>query len=130
MAKQTRRAKPNARDRVKFYKPSITTDVSGELKNEYVFHSAGYFALEKPLKPREVLEGARNINEQTFILIGQWTRLVSEVTHGMIAFIVDKQKLFAVDGNATDPWGDRSKCHVYVVDNVLKDVAAGIIPGL
>jgi len=81
------------------------------------------------MKPREVIEGGRNVNEQEFLLIGQWTRLLADVTHGMICLIPAKQLVCAVNGHATDPWGDRKKIHIYVVDNVTKEFTRGLLPG-
>lgn len=81
--------------------------------------------MEKPLKPQEVSDGDRNINEQSFLLIGQWTKSLAAVTHGMLAYNPTTDTVYAVNGNATDPWGDRKKIHIYVVDNLSREVVAG-----
>lgn len=78
--------------------------------------------MEKPMRPAEATEGARVFPEQTFLLIGQWTKSLSNVTAGYIAWNPANNKAYAVDGNAFDPWGDRKKIHIYLVDNVTSDI--------
>ena len=133
MNKLTRRERPNIRFSCKFYTYAKTnnaepeTNEYGELEQEFSLHCVGLMAKEKPLKPQEAVEGDRAISEQTFILIGNWTYTLAKVTHGMFCFI-PQQGLYAVNGNATDPWGDRKKIHIYVVDNVTQDIRQKI-PG-
>ena len=130
MPRQTRRARPNARHRVKFYNKSTTTTPDGELQDVFSFHCSGYFAIEKPMRPREVVDGGRDTNEQDMLLIGQWTALCASVTFGMFAYIPSRKKLVAVNGDATDPWGDRKKIHIYIIDNLTKLYDPDTIPGM
>ena len=129
-----RRNRPNTRYYCKFYtysKTSLSAPVIndyGEQTQEFSLFSKGLFALEKPMKPKEIVDGDRSLNEQTFILVGNWTQDLANVTHGMYCFIPFYKKLYVVNGNATDPWGDRKKLHIYVVDNVAQDVRQKI-PG-
>jgi hypothetical protein len=128
------RDQPNKRFTCKFYTlgpTSIsepTTDALGQLSQEFSLHCRGIFAKEKPRIPREVKEGDRSINEQESILVGTWTRTLSRVTHGMYCFIPSLSKLYAVSGDATDPHGDRKTVHIYLVDNVTRDITQ-IMPG-
>jgi hypothetical protein len=48
----------------------------------------------------------------------------------MFAYIPSRKKLYAVNGNATDPWGDRKKIHIYVIDNLTKLYDPETIPGM
>lgn len=130
MNRHNRRAKPNYRHQVRFYKPGITTNSAGELVQGFSLHYSGYFSIELPIKPNEITEAARVVNEQISIVIGNWSRLSIEVTTGMYAFIPDRNKVYAVSGQATDPWGDRKKVHIYLADNVTQTMANNIIPGL
>lgn len=124
----------NKRFKCKFYTLSGTTlteptiDSMGQLTQQFSLHSAGIFAKEKPRSPREVKEGDRAINEQESLLIGTWTRTLSNVTHGMFCFIPSLSKLYAVQGDATDPMGDRKTIHISIVDNVTTD-ASNTLPG-
>jgi hypothetical protein len=93
-------------------------------------HYSGYFSMENPMKQNEITEAARVLGEQVSLLIGNWSRLSETVNAGMYAFIPDKNRVYAVNGNASDPWGDRKKIHIYVVDNVTETMANNIIPGL
>jgi len=132
MPRQTRRARPNIRARVKFYikdfSPAAGSD--GEFPERFTFFCSGYFAIEKPMKPREVEDGASDVSQQELMLLGQWTSLCASVTHGMFAYIPSRKKLYAVNGNATDPWGDRKKIHIYVIDNLTKLYDPETIPGM
>lgn len=128
------RERPNRRFTCKFYvlgPTSIsepTTDSLGQLEQEFSLHCRGIFAKEKPRQPREVREGDRSVNEQESILIGTWTRTLSRVTHGMYCFIPSLSKLYVVSGDATDPYGDRKTIHIYLVDNVTRDITQ-LMPG-
>lgn len=130
----TMKEEPNRRWKCKFYvlgptaKTAPTTDSLGQLTQEFSLYGSGVFAKEKPSKPREVREGDRAVAEQSFILIGTWTKTLSNVTHGMYCFIPSISKLFVVDGNATDPKGNRDKVHIYIVDNVTLDIRQ-LMPG-
>jgi hypothetical protein len=46
----------------------------------------------------------------------------------MYCFIPSLSKLYAVSGDATDPHGDRKTVHIYLVDNVTRDITQ-IMPG-
>lgn len=128
------RVQPNRRFLCKFYTlgpsaiTSPTTDTYGQLDQEFSLHSKGIFAKEKPRKPREIREGDRTVNEQESILISSWTRTLFNVTHGMYCYIPSLRKLYAVNGDATDPRGDRMAIHVYIVDNVTSDIRL-LMPG-
>jgi hypothetical protein len=128
------RERPNIRFTCKFYTlgpTSITpqeTDALGQLDREFSLHCRGLFAKEKPRIPREIREGDRTVNEQESILVGSWTKTLANVTHGMYCFIPTLRKLYAVNGDATDPSGDRRKIHIYIIDNVTFDVTQ-LMPG-
>jgi hypothetical protein len=130
----TVRLRPNRRFHCKFYVlagtaiSEPTTDNMGQLEQEFSLHSSGYFAKEKPLKPREIKEGERTVNEQESILVGTWTGSLARITHGMFCYIPSLRKLYAVSGDATDPFGDRKTVHIYIVDNVTQDVRQ-LMPG-
>jgi hypothetical protein len=100
----------------------------GQITQQFSLHSVGIFAKEKPRSPREVKEGDRSINEQESLLIGTWTKTLSNVTHGMYCFIPSLSKIYAVQGDATDPMGDRKTIHISIVDNVTTD-ASNTLPG-
>lgn len=123
------RQRPNKRFVCKFYVFGPTslsepeTDTLGQLVQEFSLHSRGIFAKEKPRVPKEVKEGDRVVNEQESILVGTWTKTLSRVTNGMYCFIPSLSKLYAVNGDATDPMGDRKTIHIYIVDNVTQDVS-------
>jgi head-tail adaptor len=125
-----RRTRPNNRHRIRFYTPSEDTVSSGELTKQFTLVTSGYFAKEKPLRPREVIEGARNVPEQDFLLIGQWTKSLSEVTAGYIAWDPTENKAYAVNGNAFDPWGDKKKIHIYITDNVTQELEESDFEGV
>lgn len=119
----------NRRIVCKFYTLSSTTlseptiDSMGQISKEFSLHSKGIFAKEKPRAPKEVKEGDRSINEQESILFGTWTKTLSNVTHGMYCFIPSLSKVYAVQGDATDPMGDRKTIQITIVDNVTSDVS-------
>ncbi len=128
------RERPNKRFSVRFYVfgPSAvsepTVDAMGQLESELSQYCKGIFAKEKPRSPREIREGDRVVNEQESILIGTWTKTISLVSHGMFCFIPTLRKVYAVNGNATDPHGDRKTIHISIVDNVTQDITQRI-PG-
>jgi hypothetical protein len=95
----------------------------GQLSQKFSLHSKGIFSKEKPRSPKEVKEGDRAINEQESLLVGTWTKTLSNVTHGMYCFIPSLSKLYAVQGNATDPMGDKKIVQITIVDNVTVDVS-------
>jgi hypothetical protein len=113
----------------KFYTLSGTTlteptiDSMGQITKQFSLHSKGIFSKEKPRLPKEVKEGDRSINEQESILFGTWTKTLSNVTHGMFCFIPSLSKVYAVQGNASDPMGDRKTIQITIVDNVTSDVS-------
>ena len=113
----------------KFYTLSGTTlteptiDSMGQITQQFSLHSKGIFAKEKPRAPKEVKEGDRSINEQESILFGTWTKTLSRVTHGMYCFIPSLSKVYAVQGDATDPMGDRKIIQITIVDNATTDVS-------
>ncbi len=113
----------------KFYTLSGTTlteptiDSMGQITKQFSLHSKGIFSKEKPRLPKEVKEGDRSINEQESLLFGTWTKTLSNVTHGMFCFIPSLSKVYAVQGNASDPMGDRKTIQITIVDNVTSDVS-------
>lgn len=119
----------NRRIVCKFYTLSETTlseptiDSMGQLSQKFSLHSKGIFAKEKPRAPKEVKEGDRAINEQESLLFGTWTKTLSNVTHGMYCFIPSLSKVYAVQGDATDPMGDRKTIQITIVDNVTTNVS-------
>jgi len=90
----------------------------GQLSQKFSLHAKGVFSKEKPRSPKEVKEGDRSINEQESLLVGTWTKTLSNVTHGMYCFIPSLSKVYAVQGDATDPMGDRKIVQISIVDNV------------
>lgn len=119
----------NRRVVCKFYTLSSTTlseptiDSMGQMNKDFSLHSKGLFAKEKPRIPKEVKEGDRTINEQESVLFGAWTKTLASVTHGMYCFIPSLCKVYAVQGNATDPMGDRKSIQINIVDNITSDVS-------
>lgn len=119
----------NKRFTCKFYTLSGTAlteptiDSLGQITKQFSLHSKGIFAKEKPRAPKEVKEGDRAINEQESMLLGTWTKTLSNVTHGMYCFIPSLSKVYAVHGDATDPMGDRKTVMITIVDNVTSDVS-------
>jgi len=100
-----------------------TIDSMGQMTQQFSLHSKGVFSKEKPKTPREVKEGDRSINEQESLLIGTWTKTLANVTHGMYCFIPSLSKVYVVNGDATDPMGDRKTIHILIVDNVTTNVS-------
>jgi hypothetical protein len=127
MNKYNRRSRPNLRHTVEFWIPSTEPGPSGELKQEYITHYRGPFSMETPKTPVELGDSGRIQNEQSFTLIGQWSKTAMSVTAGMFAVIPSLQKVYAVHGNATDPWGDRRKVHIRIVDNVTQPTTIQIL---
>ena len=110
--KYNRRSRPNFRHRVEFWKPSTVADSAGELKSEYVLVYAATFAMELPKTPTEVSDLGRVQPQQEFILLGQYSPKIKELTAGLYAVVKDLQKVVVLSGNATDPWGDRRKMQI------------------
>jgi hypothetical protein len=125
--KYNRRSRPNFRHRVEFWKPTSVTDSAGELKSEYVLVYAGTFAMELPKTPTEVSDLGRVQPQQEFMLLGQYTPKIKELTAGLFAVVKDLQKVVVLAGNATDPWGDRRKMHVRVTDNLAQEITTKIM---
>lgn len=103
-------------------------DTYGELVQQFSLHCGALVVKEKPIKPREVEEGDRSINEQQWLLISRWTKTLESVTQGMYCWIPELRKAYAVAGDAIDPEGDRKWIRIYVIDNVTQDLTAKI-PG-
>jgi len=128
------RQRPNRRFSCKFYTLGPTsesepeTDNQGQLVQAFSLVCRGLCALEKPRQPREIREGDRAVGEQEQILIASWTKTLASVSFGMYCFIPSLSKLYVVNGNATDPYGDRRYIHVYVADNVTADIRL-LMPG-
>jgi hypothetical protein len=127
MNKYNRRSRPNLRHNVEFWSPSTEAGASGELEQKFILEYKGPFSLELPRNPVEVADSGKIQNEQVFVLIGQWCKDALRVTAGMYAVIPSFQKVYAIQGNATDPWGDRRKVHIRIVDNVTQPVTVQII---
>lgn len=126
-----RRIKPNIRQRCRFYRygrdlkdEDIVLSDYGEIKLKFSLFAIGLFAKEFPTKPIEIEEGNRTVAEEQFMLIGRWTKSLSQITHGMFCYILNEKKLFAVQGNATDKWGDKQNIYITIIDNVTKDITA------
>lgn len=128
MNKYNRRSRPNLRFMLEFWTPSTKSNASGELEQGFEQHYRGPFALEVPQKPTEIVAQGLVQTEQQFIAVGQWCRPASAVTEGMYCVWVAGQKVYAVVGQATDPWGDRKKIHIRLVDNVAQPIAQKLIP--
>ena len=125
--KYNRRSRPNFRHRVEFWKPSAVADSAGELKSEYVLVYAATFAMELPKTPTEVSDLGRVQPQQEFILLGQYSPKIKELTAGLYAVVKDLQKVVVLSGNATDPWGDRRKMHIRVNDNLAQEITTKIM---
>lgn len=130
MNKYNRRSRPNLRHSCEFYIPSTDVDASGELQRGFTLHYRGPFAMEIPRNPLEVVDAGRVQQEQNFLLIGQWCRPASLITAGMFCVIPSLRKVYAVQSTATDPWGDRKKIHIRIIDNVTQAVTVELIPTL
>lgn len=126
--KYNRRQKPNLRHTCEFWIPSAEPNSSGELKQEFTLHYKAAFSLELPLRPTEINDAGRIQSEQIFLLIGQWCRPSAAITAGMFCVIPSLQKVYGVQGSATDPFGDRRKVHVRIVDNVAQPVTIQLLP--
>lgn len=126
--KYNRRARPNLRTLCEFWVPSSEATATGELKQEFLLHYKGAFSMEHPLRPTEVGDAGRIQSEQIFILIGQYCRPAAAVTAGMFCVIPSLQKVYGVQGPATDPFGDRRKVHIRIVDNVTQPVTIQLLP--
>jgi hypothetical protein len=130
MNKYNRRSRPNLRHVCEFWIPSDVADESGELMQEFALHYKGPFSMETPKTPIEITDAGRVQLEQRFTLKGQWCKPVSIVSSGMFCVIPSLQKVYAVNGNATDPWGDRKKIEIQIVDNVARPVTLQLLPSL
>ena len=128
MTKYNRRSRPNLRTTCEFWLPSNVVNSSGELTQEFTLHYKGPFSLEVPRRPTEITDSGRIASEQSFMLIGQWCKPAEEITAGMFCVIPSRQKVFAVQGPATDPWGDRKKVNIVIIDNVSQPVTIQLIP--
>ena len=85
------------------------------------------FAMELPKTPTEVSDLGRVQPQQEFILLGQYSPKIRELTAGLYAVVKDLQKVVVLSGNATDPWGDRRKMHVRVNDNLAQEITTKIM---
>lgn len=128
MNKYNRRSRPNLRYTCEFWTPSTTPNASGELTQEFTLHYKGPFSREVPRTPTEITDAGRITSEQVFLLIGQWCSLAESITAGMFCVIPQLQKVYAVQGPATDPWGDRKKVNIRIVDNVSQPITIQLIP--
>lgn len=128
MNKYNRRSRPNLRHTCEFWVPSTEPDAAGELQQSYILHYKGPFSMELPMRPMEIADSGRVNPEQVFLLIGQWCKPASEITLGMYCVIPSLQKVYAVQGTATDPWGDRRKVHIRIVDNVAQPLTIEMLP--
>jgi len=128
MNKYNRRSRPNLRTICEFWTPSTVVNSAGELTQEFTLHYKGPFSLEVPRKPTEITDSGRVASEQSFLLIGQWCKPAEEITAGMFCVIPSRQKVFAVQGPATDPWGDRKKVNITIIDNVSQPITIQLIP--
>jgi len=126
--KYNRRARPNLRHLCEFWVPSAEPDASGELKQEFILHYRSSFSMEVPLRPQEIGDAGRVITEQTFVLIGQWCKPASQISTSMFCVIPSLQKVYAVQGQATDPFGDRRKVHIRIIDNVSQPTTIQLLP--
>lgn len=128
MNKYNRRARPNLRHVCEFWIPSTEPDAAGEMQQKFDLHYKAAFSMEVPVKPVEITDAGRIQSEQTFILIGQWCKPSASVTAGMFCVVPSMQKVYAVLGPATDPWGDRRKVHIRIVDNVSQHLTVELLP--
>lgn len=130
MNKYNRKSRPNLRYVCEFWVPSTVATSSGELEQEFDLVYRGPFSLERPRTPIEIQSENRVQSEQRFQLVGQWCSLAATVTGGMFCVVPSLQKVFAVIGPATDPWGDRKKLEIMVIDNVAQPITIQLIPSL
>jgi hypothetical protein len=94
------------------------------LQQEFSLTAIGLFAKEKPMRATEAEEGDRTISEQRHILSGMYTTSLSKVSAGLYCYILSEKKLYAVNGDATDPYGDKQRIQIEIVDNVTQDIAS------
>jgi hypothetical protein len=127
---KSRRSAPNWRKRCLFYTPSSDPNSAGELEQEFVLHYKGLFSKEDANAPREVNDSGRIQGEQMTLIRGPWTRLASTITEGMICVIPELQTVYAVKGKATDPFGDRKKIQIQILDNVSQTTTIRQLLGL
>jgi hypothetical protein len=130
MNKYNRRSRPNLRHVCEFWIPSDVAAPSGELTQEFTLHYKGPFSMETPKTPIEITDTGRVQSEQRFMLKGQWCKPASTITAGMLCVIPSLQKVYAVHGPATDPWGDRKKVELLIVDNVAQPITLQLLPSL
>jgi hypothetical protein len=123
--------KPNISCRCRFYKYGVVvkdsepvTNDYGELKQEFSLVALGLFAKERLSRASEAEEGDRTIGEQKYTLTGRYTSSLSKVSTGLYCYILSERKLYAVNGNATDPYGDKQWIWIDIVDNVTQDIAS------
>ena len=128
MNRYNRRSRPNLRTVCEFWLPSNVVSTSGELTQEFTLHYKGPFSLEVPRKPSEITDSGRITTEQIFNLVGQWCKPAEEITTSMFCVIPSRQKVYAVQGPATDPWGDRKKVNITIIDNVSQPITIQLIP--
>jgi hypothetical protein len=128
MNKYNRRSRPNLRTVLEFWVPGTEPNEAGELIQVFTQKYRGPFALEVPQKPIEVSAQGLVQTEQQFTAVGQWCRLASTISEGMFCVCVAKQKVYAVVGQATDPWGDSKKIHIRLVDNVAQPISQKLLP--
>lgn len=128
MNKYNRRARPNLRNLCEFWVPSSEATSAGELKQEFTLHYKAGFSMELPLRPTEISDAGRVTTEQIFVLIGQWCLPAMQISTSMFCVIPSLQKVYAVQGQATDPFGDRRKVHIRVIDNVSRPVTIQLLP--
>lgn len=79
------------------------------------------------MRPTEIADAGKVQDQQKYLLIGQWCKPAMNVTEGALAFTPSTQKAYAVNGSATDPWGDKRKVHIRIVDNVSSEVTAAMV---
>jgi len=128
MNKYNRRSRPNLRHNLEFWIPGTKTNEAGELEQTFIQHYRGPFSLEVPRSPIEIAAQGIVQTQQQFTAIGQWCSLASKITEGMYCVWIAGQKVYAVHGQATDPFGDRKKIHIRLVDNVAQPIAQKLIP--
>jgi hypothetical protein len=126
-----RKERPNLTRRCRFYKYGTTlkdsepvTNVYGELEQSFSLIAVGLFAKEKPYRANEAEEGDRTIGEQRHTLTGRYTTSLSNVSATLYCYILSERKLYAVSGNATDPYGDKQWIWIDIVDNVTQDIVS------
>ena len=122
------------RFRCKFYVIGPTSleepevDDMGQIRKDYSLVASGLFKKTLNQRSREIAEGDRSVGETEFLLTGPWTGSLQRVTHGMYCYIPSLSKLFAVNGDAADKYGNRSEIMIKITDNVTSEVL-GLVPG-